>query len=65
MNLAVEALRLLKNRHRDMTFADIERATGLKQSWLAMFSRGTINDPSHGKVTKLCEFLSGKKVSLK
>lgn len=50
-------LTLLRNRSRSMTFEIIADCTGLTVSWLTMFNRGRIRDPSISKIEALHGFL--------
>jgi len=62
MTLYEKTRELLKARPATMTFATIEQETGIKESWLRMFNRGKIEDPSVNTIQKLYEFLSGSKL---
>lgn len=64
MNLREKTYQLLHERPRTLTFAEIERKTELKQSWVRSFSQGKITGASADKVQKLYEFLSGKKLKV-
>ncbi|MBN46244.1 MAG: hypothetical protein CMH23_07200 [Methylophaga sp.] len=62
MTLYEKTRDLLKNRPVTVTFASIEDATGIKESWLRMFNRGKIENPSVNTVQALYEHLSGTKL---
>ncbi len=57
-----ETLELLKTRSIKLTYAEIERSTGLKESWLRMFGRGRILDPGVKRIETLNNFLKTEKV---
>ena len=52
-----ETERLLASRPRDMSLADIAKATGLSAAWLSQFSRGVSPNPGILQVWKLREYL--------
>lgn len=64
MTLLEKTRQLLANRPRNMTLQDIEAATGISESWLRVFSRGKISDPSVNKVQVLFEHLTGSKLKV-
>lgn len=61
-SLMAETLRLLKNRPKDLTLPDIEKATQIPFYWLRKFTSGEIKDPSVNRVQRLYEYLSGNKL---
>ena len=62
MTLYEKTRELLRSRPATMTFASIEDATGIKESWLRLFTRGKIENPSVNTVQALYEHLSGTKL---
>jgi len=58
MSLLERTIQLLQDRPRNMTYADIEDATGLKAPWLSMIHRNLIPEPSVNAIQRLYEFLS-------
>ncbi len=64
MTLYEKTRELLRLRPATHTFAAIEEATGIKESWLRMFNRGKIENPSVNTVQSLYEHLSGKKLKV-
>lgn len=62
MTLYEKTRELLKARPATMTFAVIEKETGIKESWLRMFNRGKIENPSVNTVQALYEHLTGSKL---
>lgn len=55
---------LLKKRPADITYADIERETGLKEAWIKSLVCGSVNDPSASRLETLYEFLSKKSLQV-
>lgn len=51
---------LLANRPRTLTYAHIEKETGVKVRWLETFAADKMAGPSCVKVETLYVFLSGK-----
>lgn len=64
MTLYNKTLELIKTRPRNLTFAEIEKRTGIKQSWLRAFSQGKIKDPSVNLIQSLYEFLTNTKLKV-
>lgn len=62
MTFLEKTLYLLQNRPRSQTYNEISTMTNIGESWLRMFGRGEIQDPSVNKIQTLYEFLSGEKL---
>lgn len=65
MTFLEQTKKMLNERPRSVTFARIEKETGLKQSWLKMVANGTIKDPSVNLIETLYFYLSGEKMGVK
>lgn len=61
MKLFRETKELLADRPASLTYLDIEKATGIKESWLRMFSCGRIRNPGVNTVEALHDFLKSIK----
>lgn len=54
-----EAHELLETRPHNLTYAQIERDTGIKESWLRAFSKGAIKNPGVKPIETLINYLKG------
>ena len=57
-------LKLLKDRHRDISYGDIAKATGLSRHWIVNLSLERAKSPDVNKVQKLYEYLSKRELQL-
>jgi transcriptional regulator with XRE-family HTH domain len=57
MAMYEETLKLLENRPRKLTYAQIERDIGVNESWLRQLASGKIDDPGVKKIQKLNIYL--------
>jgi len=64
MSVIDEARDLLKRRPRTMTYAEIEKDTGIKESWLKAFACGNLENPSFITIESLVKYLSGKDIKV-
>lgn len=64
MTFLEKTRKLLNDRPRSVTFAKIQKETGLTESWLKMVASGSIKDPSVNLVEKLYVYLSGKQMGV-
>ena len=56
---------MLKNRPHFVSLADIEKATGLKQSWLMSFANNSGQDSAASKVITLYEYFTSTTIEIK
>ncbi len=64
VDLLEKTLELVRTRTITLTYKQIEAETDIPSSWLKMFSRGEIADPSVNRVVKLYEYLSGHELKV-